>query len=273
MTRLFGVIGSPIAHSLSPAMHSAALKALKIDAVYSAFEVPPGRLRPILRALVLAGVEGLNVTVPLKERVIALIDGLDPAAKAIGAVNTLVIRNRKITGYNTDASGFLKALKEMSGRVEAGHAVVLGAGGAARAVVWALSGIRGMRLTLANRHLLKAKQLARQARHWHKGAGAIKATTLDKVQLKGADWLINATTVGMRPGKPPVGLKALQRATRVYDLVYHRETELVKAARRRGCVASGGLSMLLYQGAQSLELWTRRKVPIEIMRAALKRAI
>ncbi len=272
MTRLFGVIGSPIAHSLSPAMHSAALKALKIDAVYSPFEAPPNYLKPILRALVLCGVEGLNVTVPLKERVIPLVDGLDPAAKAIGAVNTLVIRNRKITGYNTDALGFLKALREM-GRVEAGHAVVLGAGGAARAVVWALSGIRGMRLTIANRHLSKAKRLARQASHWHAGTGAIKATTLDKLHLKDADWLINATTVGMQPGKPPVDLSHLQRATRVYDLIYHRETELVKAARRRGCVASGGLSMLLYQGAQSLELWTRRKAPIEIMREALKRAL
>ena len=115
-------------------MHSAAIRALKLDAVYSAFEVPPAYLKPMVRALILAGVEGLNVTVPLKERVAGLCERLDPAARAIGAVNTLVIRSRKITGYNTDAAGFLKAIQEIGWRSKPAHVAVLGAGGAARAV-------------------------------------------------------------------------------------------------------------------------------------------
>lgn len=116
MTRLFGVIGYPIGHSLSPVMHTAALRALRMDALYSAFEAPPRFLRPILRTLVLAGIEGLNVTVPLKEAVIPLLDRLDPAAREIGAVNTILVRNRRLTGHNTDAAGFGLALKDLGWR-------------------------------------------------------------------------------------------------------------------------------------------------------------
>ena len=271
--RLFGVIGSPINHSLSPAMHSAALKSLKIDAVYSPFEVPPAHLKPMLRALVLAGVEGLNVTVPLKERVKFLCDRLDPAARAIGAVNTLVIRNRKLVGYNTDAAGFLKAIEAIGWRSQPSHVAVLGAGGAARSVVWALSGTRGVSITIANRHLAAAKRLARESKRWHPGA-VVTGVSLDRLKLEDVDWLINATTIGMQARDPsPIALGKLHRHTRVFDLIYHRQTRLIKEARRRGCVASGGLSMLLYQGAASLQLWTRRKPPVQVMRHALCAAI
>ena len=274
MTRLFGVIGSPIAHSLSPAMHSAAFRARNMDAVYSAFDVPPAHLKPILKALVLAGVEGLNVTVPLKERVIPLIDQVHASAKALGAVNTLVIANRKLVGYNTDAAGFVAALKEMGRLPKAGEQViVLGAGGAARAVVWALVMMGGLRLTIANRSLPKARSLAAQAKKWRAGQ-FIEAVSLRSIKVSHADWLINATSLGMKSGDaPPVDVSRLRSSARVYDLIYHRQTELVRAARRRGCVASGGLSMLLYQGAQSFRLWTKLKPPIKVMRQALQKAV
>jgi shikimate dehydrogenase len=273
MTRLFGVIGHPISHSLSPAMHTAALRALRLDAVYTAVDAPPRFLRPILRALIFAGVEGLNVTVPLKETVLPFLDRVDPAASAVGAVNTIVIRNRRAAGYNTDVAGFRLALQALGYRPRAGRVVLLGSGGAARAVAWALRDARGLSLTIANRHLERARRLVR----WLAARRArltARAAPLAAVRLADADLLINATTVGMRPGDgPPVRLDGLRARTIVYDLVYHRETPLVREARRRGCVAAGGLSMLLYQGAESLRLWTGRRPPLDVMRKALEHAI
>ena len=269
MTRLYGVIGHPIGHSLSPAMHTAALRALHLDACYGAFEVPPRFLRPMLHAFTLAGVDGLNVTVPLKEAVLPLLDCVDRTAQAMGAVNTVVIRSWRTTGYNTDGTGFRLALKELGWRARPARAVLLGAGGAARAVAWELARAAGIRLTIANRHVKRAERLAR----WlsaQRPRAHIKAVPLGKVALKEVDLLVNATTVGMRSSDGyPVDLAALSKETLVYDLVYSRQTPLVRAARRRGCVAANGLSMLLYQGAESFRLWTHREPPIDAMRKAL----
>ena len=272
MTRLFGVMGHPITHSLSPAMHTAALRALKLDAVYAPFDVPPDLLAPILRGLAASGVEGLNVTVPLKEAVIPFMGRLDRSAKAIGAVNTIVVRGGRLTGYNTDAAGFLRALRELGWRPRPTRAVILGAGGAARAAAWALAR-RGGRLTIANRHLDRARALVRWLRRVAPRACA-EAIPRSRVRLQDAELLVNATTVGMRPSDgSPVDPRRLHRGLLVYDLVYHRETALVRAARRRGCVAAGGLSMLLYQGAESLRLWLHQSPPIEVMRRALREAL
>lgn len=273
MTRLFGVIGSPVRHSLSPAMHAAAISAMRLDACYTAIEVPPKFLRPMLHALILAGVEGLNVTVPLKEAALPLMDRVDPTAKAVGAVNTIVIRRRRAVGYNTDGAGFMRALREAGVRRRPSRAVVLGAGGAARAVAWELTRSAGSRLTIANRHLARARRLARWLTR-HRPSARVQAVPLRDVTLDGADLLVNATTVGMRAGDGcPIDPRKLRRGLTVYDLVYHRDTALVAAARRRGCVAAGGLSMLLYQGAESLTLWLNRPAPVDAMRAALEGAV
>lgn len=273
MTQLFGVIGHPIAHSLSPVMHAAALRALKLDAIYSAFDVPPRFLKPVLRAFVLAGVSGLNVTVPLKEAVIPLLDGIDPKAKAIGAVNTLVIRNRRVFGTNTDAEGLWAAIRELGFKPRAARVVILGAGGAARAVVWQLGRVRGLQLIIASRRLSRAQALSRWIKRLYPRV-SVKATGLRAVSLAGVDLLVNATTVGMKAGDPsPISLDGLKRRTLVYDLVYHRQTALVAAAHRRGCIAANGLSMLLYQGAASLRHWTRRHPPLGVMRRALEQTL
>lgn len=273
MTRLFGVLGHPIGHSLSPAMHTAAFRALRLDAVYGAFDTPPSSLRPILQALTLAGVEGLNVTVPLKEAIVPLMDRLDASAREAGAVNTVVIRGRRMTGYNTDGAGFAQALRELGWRGTARrHAVILGAGGAARGVAWELAG-QGCRLTIANRHPARAQRLAADVRRRFRRI-AVDACALRQAPVADADLLVNATTAGMRPSdRLPVDASRLRRGTVVYDLVYHRPTALVAAARRRGCVAAGGVSMLLYQGAESLRLWLNRRPPTEAMRRALERAL
>ncbi|MBI1992008.1 MAG: shikimate dehydrogenase [Candidatus Omnitrophica bacterium] len=281
MTRLFGVIGSPISHSLSPAMHTAALRALRLDALYAAFEVPPRCVKPILRALILAGVEGLNVTVPLKETVPPLMDRLDPTAKAVGAVNTVVIRNRRTIGYNTDGVGFRRALQELcpSRDIPARlhgrpiSAVILGAGGAARAVAWELTRVAGSIVTIVNRHVARATRLARWLSQ-RRPRARVSAAPLARVSLAGVELLVNATTVGMQAADGLlVAPAALHPRLVVYDLVYHRETPLVLAARRRGCVAANGLSMLLYQGAESFRLWLRRSPPLEPMRQALLGAV
>jgi shikimate dehydrogenase len=276
MTRLFGVIGHPIAHSLSPAMHTAALEALRLEACYGAFDVPPRFLRPMLRALVLSGVEGLNVTVPLKESVVPLMDRLDAAARATGAVNTIVIRGRRMAGHNTDAAGFRRALIEAAGGIRGQRVLLLGAGGAGRAVGWALAGMGPSAIRIANRSPGKADRLARRFRKESAariGAVAWRAPELKRA-VREADVVVNATTVGMRPRDgSPVDPAWLRPGTRVYDLIYHRTTPLIRGARRRGCVASGGLSMLVYQGAESLRLWTGRTPPIEVMRQALSKAL
>ena len=161
MTRVFGVIGDPISHSLSPVMHNAAFEALGIDALYTAFEVSPKQLRPVLRGLVACGIDGLSVTIPHKEAIVPLLDCCESDAKALGAVNTVVVRHGRTVGYNTDVDGFARALKELGWRPGPCAAVILGAGGAARAVAWALSRAPGIRLTIANRRLERARQLAR----------------------------------------------------------------------------------------------------------------
>ena len=151
--------------------------------------------------------------------------------------------------------------------------MVCGAGGAARAVVWELSRTPGMQVVIANRHLARARQLARWLRARRRRV-RVDAVALRQVDLAGATLVVNATTLGMRARDPlPMTLRGLARGTFVYDLVYHRETPLVRAARRRGCVAANGRSMLLYQGAESYRLWLRRSAPVAVMRQALMRAL
>jgi shikimate dehydrogenase len=273
MTRLFGVIGSPIGHSLSPVMHAAAFRALGLDARYVSIEVPPRSLRPMLEAFILAGVEGLNVTVPLKEPVLRLVDRLHPSAAAMGAVNTIVVRGRRMTGHNTDGAGFARALRELGWRPRPGRVLLLGAGGAARAAAWELAAVPGMELIIANRHPARARRLAAWIARVRPRC-CVRAVAVRRARVEGVGLVVNATTVGMRASDPPlIDPAALSRHAVVYDLVYQHETRLVREARRRGCVAAGGLSMLLYQGAESFRLWFHRAPPIAAMRTALLRAM
>lgn len=273
MTRLFGIIGHPIDHSLSPILHTAAFRALGLDALYGAFDVPATSLRSVLRGLLLAGIEGLNVTMPLKGTVLPLLDRVDPEARAIGAVNTIVVRHGRTIGYNTDGIGFRLALKELGWRPRPCCAVVLGAGGAARAVAWELSRVPGGCVAIANRQPARARALARWLSR-RRPRVCIRAIPLRAVDLDEADLLVNATTVGMASSDGLlVDPRALRRGMTIYDLVYHRQTMLVREARRRGCVAAGGASMLRYQAGESLRLWLRRPPPLAAMRRALDRAL
>lgn len=292
MTRVFGVMGFPISHSLSPVMHNAAFQALGLDAIYAPFEVMPRQLSPVLQGLQVMGVDGLNVTVPLKERLARLLSrtDLDPIALTLGAVNTLVQRDGRLVGYNTDVEGFRRALvEEMRCDVRKKRVLLLGAGGAARAAAWALAQLGPEALWVANRTAMHANRLARWLRR-HTPRVTIEVVPFGRRStakaLAQADVLVNATSLGLRPGDAlPVDPSAMHKRLMVFDVVYPVRpslqgaggraptTALVRQARRRGACAIDGLAMLLYQGAESFRLWWQREPPLDVMRRAVERAI
>jgi shikimate dehydrogenase len=272
---LLGIIGNPVRASLSPAMQQAALRCMKLDACYRAFEIAPGQLRAALRALPLFGFWGVNVTIPYKEKVLPLLDEVDENSGAIGAVNTIVVREGRLLGYNTDAEGSRMAL-EIEGRTDLHGAQVLivGAGGAARAVAFACLA-RGCRsLLIANRSGSRSRTLCRALR------ANFPAADIAAVASGGAEWerrvracgvVVNTTPLGGRPGDPlPAPAAALRPGQTVMDIVYRpRRTPLLVAAGAAGARTVDGLQMLLHQGALAFTLWTGRAAPSAVMRRAL----
>ena len=291
MTRVFGVIGHPIEHSLSPLMHAAVFEALRLDAVYSRFDVPAPLFVRTLRGLAQAGVDGLNVTVPHKPRALAYakrVGRVSAEAAAIGAVNTLSWRDGTVVGDNTDVAGFLRLIRERRLSFRGKRVMLLGAGGAARAVGWALLRLQPATVWIVNRTRSKAEALA----SWLCRSAAARSRAGARTQPTGfaalpcdrhavrraareAQVLINATSLGLRSGDPlPIEPAALHRRLAVIDLVYARPTtRLVVEARRRGLLATDGLPMLVYQGAESFRLWWRRPAPVDTMRAAVERQV
>jgi shikimate dehydrogenase len=271
-TRVMGVVGYPVAHSLSPVFQNAALRYLGLDAVYCPFAVPPTRLRAFFALMQDTQCVGLNITVPHKERAVALVDTLDPDAQAAGAVNTVCFKDRKTVGYNTDAAGACQALggrKILAGK----HLLILGSGGAARAL--AVGAIRHgiARISLANRTRARRQKLIRDLR-------CLSAVDLDgwslehpgiKTLASQADVIVNATTLGMgAKDAMPLGAADLPRKKIVMDMVYSRElTPFLSASRLAGNAIVPGWEMLLYQGAAAFTLWTGCAAPIKIMRQAL----
>jgi shikimate dehydrogenase len=263
-TGLFGVIGSPVGHSLSPVMHNAALRAMNWPAVYLAFPVidPAGAITG-MRSL---GIGGLSVTIPHKVAVMAFLDDLDDLARRIGAVNTIVWRAGRLVGFNTDCFGAVAALKEKSG-LKGKHVALIGAGGAARAVGFGLTA-EGARVTIFNRGAEKGAALAKDL-----GSGFEPLANLARYT---GEVLVNTTSVGMLPDirRSPVPPQALTRGMVVMDIVYNPlETQLLRDARAAGCTVIDGLSMFVHQGARQLELWTGQTPLIRIMRDAVLDAL
>jgi shikimate dehydrogenase len=261
-----GLIGYPVSHSLSPRMHAAALQALAMDGDYTAVAVAPECLRDTLSELVARGYDGLNVTIPHKQSVMPCLDDLAPSARAIGAVNTIVKEGGRLVGHNTDAAGFTRGLAAAGFDPHGAAVLVIGAGGAARAVLYSLAQT-GARVTIWNRTHARAAQLAVE----------FGANLADAV-LPARRWgefalIVNTTSVGMHPHDKNTPLPLLGRglgAHWVYDLVYRpRETVLLREARAVGALTIGGLEMLVYQGAESFRLWTGREAPVSVMRQAV----
>lgn len=268
-----GLIGYPLGHSLSPKIHSAALNACGLEGDYFLFPIHPDDkqgLKDLLSHVRSGEIHGLNVTIPHKQNVIELMDELTPIAKAIGAVNTIYLRDEKIIGDNTDPPGFLKDLNRFldvtQSKIEnRKSAIVLGAGGSARAVVYALLN-DGWKVTIAARRIEQSQQLANSFPDYQ-----LQVTGLENLQSLAStlSLLVNTTPLGMSPNirQSPVPEKlSLPSNAFVYDLVYNpRETKLVRDARSQGLNATTGLGMLIEQAALSFEIWIGHNPPRNIM--------
>lgn len=273
-TKVVGLLGYPVAHSFSPPMHNAAFKALGLDWVYLAFNVEPRWLPAAVDGIRALGFMGVNVTIPHKEAILSFLDEIDPLAELIGAVNTVVVKEGKLVGYNTDASGFWRSLKEEGVDPKGRQALILGAGGAARAVAFTLLKQGCSRLYIANRTYHRAQELA-----WDLAkVGSIQVETIPLEEdslasvLPEVDLIINTTSVGMegKGGELPLRAGRLEARHIVYDLVYNPpRTKLLEIASSRGCQAISGRSMLLYQGAEAFTLWTGREAPLGVMKQVL----
>ena len=285
MNTALGIIGFPIGHSISPVFQQAALDYCAAPFRYRAYNVHPEDIAAFVAELRMPGILGINVTVPHKESVIPFLDDIDDWAAEAGAVNTIVHRNGRLIGYNTDGYGFLRALREGAGFQPPGRrALILGAGGAARGVVLALAREKAAHLTIANRTARRAATLARlaQARGVPAAALPLPAAASSDPALAAAagqaDLIVNCTTIGMAHGPQsdgvPLPWQIIPPHALVYDLVYNPpQTRLLDEAARAGIATLGGIEMLVYQGAASFELWLEQPAPVAAMLAAATQAI
>ncbi len=280
---LYGIFGYPLSHTLSPAMHEAAFRKLGIDANYIVLELIPAAFKKLMRRSSKLSLSGFNVTVPYKETVMQYLDTVRPEARAIGAVNTAYRRGKRWVGTNTDMEGFLLVLKKDGGfRPFGKRAVILGAGGAARAVVYGLSKEKAREILMADCFPEKARKIASDMGKLFPRVNyeAVLAGTEEvKESLQKADVIINATPLGLRPRDPRVIPDSWIPKARVkrqffMDLIYNPAmTPFLKSAKKKGHKTLNGLGMLLYQGARAWERWTKRKAPVEVMRQALLQAL
>lgn len=263
-TSLFGVIGNPVKHSLSPLMHNQAFAATDCNAVYLAFCVSnPGAALKSIKAL---NVRGLSVTLPHKVAVMEYLDDIDQMAASIGAVNTIVHHNGKLTGYNTDCQGAIQALQTQT-TIDGMAVAIIGAGGAARAIGFGLATVAGG-LTILNRTRKSGERLAADLQ--------AEFLPLDECQPNRYDILINASPVGMHPhtAAMPIAKQALSKKMVVMDIVYNPlNTRLLEEAAAKGCRTISGLDMFVFQGALQFELWTGKQAPVAIMREAVLEAL
>jgi shikimate dehydrogenase len=267
----------PSWHSLSPAMHNAAFRRLDIDARYDAREVPPGELAEAVESLRHPDALGANVTIPHKETVIEHLDTISAEARSVGSVNTIVRRGDSLEGHSTDVSGFLQALTDLKVDVDGRRVLLLGAGGAARAVAYALLMAGVGELLIHNRSPERAERLAGEFAR----LGSVRALVTGELPdcARECELLVNATSVGMlRSGmsfdETPLEARHLPRSGAVMDLVYRpARTRLLRDAEAAGLRTQNGLPMLIYQGADAFALWTGREAPLEVMRAAAEQML
>jgi shikimate dehydrogenase len=260
-TRVAAIIGSPVAHSLSPVMHNAAFESLDLDWTYVAFDVAPGAADQALAAMRTLRLAGLSVTMPHKEQVAACVDRLDPAAAALGSANTVRWHEGALIGSSTDGDGWISSLAENEVDVRGRRLFVLGAGGAARAIVDAAARAGAASIVVSNRTASKATQVAAlAARHAVVG-------TIDDVA--GADIVVNTTSVGMGSGETPLAAALLRPDQVVADIVYHpRRTALLASAEAIGCRTVDGLGMLVHQAVLQQQAWHGRRPDPAVLRAA-----
>ena len=255
MQKLFAVIGDPIAHSMSPSMHNELFEFYQIDAHYQPLHVKKADLAAAIKGLKAIGISGFNVTIPHKEAIIPFLDRVDSLAAAIGAVNTVVNENGKLVGYNTDGSGYVKGLMEKIDNDE--QVLMIGAGGAARALYFTIAKLGVKRIDIYNRTKEKANRILQECPY------SVQSKVIDKNEAESSlaeyDMLIQTTPIGMAPylAESPLSLHNLQEKTVVSDIIYNPlETRFLNDARQRNAIIQNGLNMFVYQGALAFEKWT-----------------
>jgi shikimate dehydrogenase len=271
-TRICGVIGDPIEHTLSPTIHNAAFNHLKLDFVFLAFRVRANDLENVMRGIRGLGIHGLNVTMPHKNKVIDYLDEMDPTVKFLSSANTILNREGKLSGFNTDGVGALQTLRENGVDLSEKKVLLLGAGGAAKAIAFSLTPEVG-ELIILNRATEKATKLAealRQISNKKIVTGSLSKDVISQ-NMADSDLLINATSVGMHPAadQSVVSPQSLRSALTVMDIVYNPiETKLAKDAKAAGAKVISGVEMLIHQGAASFKIFTGKSAPIAVMRKA-----
>ncbi|MBU1862156.1 MAG: shikimate dehydrogenase [Candidatus Omnitrophica bacterium] len=276
---LFSLIGYPLSHSLSSPMHMAALKKMKMHGLYMTFEIEPKRFATVIKGLHLLPFNGFNVTVPYKEKIIPILHTVSHEARIIGAVNT-VKQGKMLHGYNTDAYGFACSLNEDLRFSPRGKSILLiGAGGAARACIYALAKGGAKKIVIADCIRRKAEKLKKHFSPFFKKVQftIVKAGEQEyESVLPEVDLLVNATPIGLKKTDPLLVPSHIfqRKKLYVYDLIYNpAHTKLLTVARRNGCRTSNGLGMLLHQGAKAFEIWTGKRAPVAEMRRALQKAL
>lgn len=277
-TQKTGVFGFPVKHSASPAMQNAAFLAAGLNYIYLSFEVRPADIGEAVNALRVLGFRGMNLTIPHKETCMPFLDEISPGALKIKAVNTVQNSEGKLYGYNTDIEGFLRPLVSEAGWEPKGKkALVLGAGGAARAVVFSLLDAGAGEIAIANRRPERAAELAGFMKELFPAAAISSlplGADLPAGEISSSQLIVNCTPLGMKGENPLDGADCIGPGQVVYDLIYRpAETPLMAAARKRGAGTIGGLGMLVYQGAASFKIWTSAEPPVGVMKEACRNAV
>lgn len=267
-TKIIGIFGDPVQHTLSPLIHNEAFNYLGLDYCYVAFHVKKDKLKEAVEGIKALNIKGVNITVPHKEAVIQYIDELSDEAKNIEAVNTILNSDGILKGFNTDVNGFILSLKEEGILIKDKNFLLLGAGGAAKAIVYGILK-EGGRVYIYNRTLSKAVAIKEK----FKDFGFIEITEIDKPVTEKVDIIVNATSLGLKKDDPMPLSPMLIKPEHVYCDIVYPETPLMKEAERIGCKVIGGIGMLIWQAAFAFKIWTEVEAPVEIMKKTLNKLL
>ena len=269
MSKSFAVIGDPIDHSLSPNIHSAAFRELDLDSSYIAYRIPKEELEEGIEGLKKIKIDGFNITIPHKIEMMKYLDKIDESCSLIGAVNTVSNKDGILKGYNTDMDGFLEPFKKKELKISDTKVLLIGAGGAARAIVAGFAKEKAKSVTIANRTLENADTLSEFAKKIGLTANAIKIEDVGD-SAKDYDIIVNATSIGLNNESCPISLEGINEKTIVYDIVYMpMNTDFIKKAKEKGAVVIFGYEMLLGQAARAFEIWHDMEAPYNAMKKAL----
>lgn len=269
MTKTFAVIGDPIDHSLSPNIHNAAFRELNMDCTYIAYRVPKNELAAGIESLKKINISGFNVTIPHKIEMMKYLDSVDEDCSIIGATNTVAIENGKLKGYNTDMEGFLEPIKKRNLSIKNSKVLLLGAGGAARAIAAGCVKEKADQITIANRTLENASSLIQFI---HKLGGSANASTLNGIKNNVAEYnfIINATPIGLKNESSPISTENINEKCTVYDIIYRpMNTDLIVKSKKKGANIIYGYEMLLGQASIAFKIWHGIDAPYDAMKKAL----